>query len=130
MNHFIKGKVFLLILVLAGGGLLLTFVGVVNNQQTRQLIAKGKPSTATVLERKEQIVYKESKSHHLVLEYQTDDGSTVSEIMVPPTVYDSIAVGGKLSVIYDPGDPSLCKLAGTLQVSYDKIILGLLFTSL
>ena len=42
MNHFIKGKVFLLILVLAGGGLLLTFVGVVNNQQTRQLIAKGK----------------------------------------------------------------------------------------
>jgi Protein of unknown function (DUF3592) len=130
MNHFIKGKVFLLILVLAGGGLLLTFMGVVNNQQTRQLIAQGKPSTATVVERKERIVYKESKSHHLVLEYQTDDGSTVSEIMVPLETYNSVAVGGTVNVIYDPGDPSLCKLAGTLQVSYDKIILGSVFTGL
>src|SRR5215467_7127240 len=123
MNRFIKGKVFLLILVLAGGGLLLTFMGVVNNQETRQLIAQGKPSTATVVDRKERIVYKESKSHHLVLEYLTDDGSIVNEIMVTSAVYNSVAVGGKLNVIYDPGDPLVCSLAGTLQVSYDKIIL-------
>src|SRR5262245_15769990 len=131
MNDYIRRKMYLLILVLVGGGLFLAGFGVVDIQHTRQLMARGKSSTATVLERIERRVYKETKGHHLMLAYQTEDGREVkNEIMVPLDVYNSIAIGGTLSIIYDPNDPSVCKRVGTLEVSYDKIILGLVFAGL
>lgn len=118
----------MLMLILVGGGTGLIYMGAKDFLHTRKLAADGKPATATVVERKEWKVYKEQKTHHLVVAFQTESGERVTnDIMVTQDIYDSVMKGSSVNVIYFPKDPTICIVGKHAEVKYTRLVAGWAF---
>src|SRR5436190_7432263 len=114
-------KLWLLMLLLVGGGIGLIYLGGRDVLHNRKLAADGKRTTATVIDKREQLLYKNSKSRHVTVAFQTEAGQKIQdELMVMPNIY-GIAVPGKpIEVTYSPKDPSIFIIGRVAQANYTK----------
>lgn len=123
-----RRKIWLLALVLVGGGIGLIYMGAREFLHTRTLAAEGKPTTATVVSRREVPLYKNSKSSHVTVTFQTETGERVTnEIMVTSDIYASAAPRSSINVIYYPKDPSVCIIGNQAEVKYTRFVAGWVF---
>jgi hypothetical protein len=124
-------KLWLFALFCIGGGVVLNYMGVKDIVTTRKLAAEGKSAVATVVSRWERTVFRDNKSCHVTLTFQTEGGKRVtSELQVPREVYSGTTRGSSLNIRYYPKDPSVCSVGDQTELSYSRIIIGSVFAGL
>lgn len=123
-----RGKIWLLVLVMLGGGIGLMVMGAREFLDTRKLVAEGRPAPATVVGRREQTIYKDSKSSHVTVTFQAASGEKVTkELMVTKDIYSRATKGASINVIYFPKDPTVCIIGNYAQVEYTRFVAGCVF---
>lgn len=98
---------------LAGGclaaGLILTAVGAWQRRTVMRLLAEGKRATATAVDSVLHHHDGPDESHHVVWRFETRDGLTIEHEALAAGV-QSVQVGEKSKIIYDPEDPHNARL--------------------
>src|SRR5436190_2870173 len=121
-------KLWLLMLLLVGGGIGLIYLGGREVLHNRKLAADGKRTTATVIDKREQLLYKNNKSCHVTVAFQSEAGQKIQdELMVYRNIYDSAVPGKPIDVLYSPKDPSIFIIGRVADINYTKFIMGWFF---
>lgn len=98
---------------LAGGclaaGLILTAVGAWQRRTVMRLLAEGKRATATAVDSVLHHHDGPDESHHVVWRFETRDGLTIEHEALAAGV-QSVDLGEKSKIIYDPEDPHNARL--------------------
>jgi hypothetical protein len=126
-----RNKLWFLTLVLFVGGIGLICMGAREVLYNRKLAVDGKIATATVIDKREQRVYKNNKSSHVTVAFQTEAGQKIQdELMVRPILYASLVPGRPTDVLYDPKNPSVFIIGRVADVNYTKFGSGWVFLGL
>jgi hypothetical protein len=124
-------KLWLLMLVLVGGGGALIYLGGRNVIHNRKLAEGGKTASAIVINKREQLLYKNNKSLHVTVAFQTEAGQKIQdELMVYRNIYESAVPGKPIDVLYSPKDPSVFIIGRVADVNYTKFGSGWVFLGL
>lgn len=98
---------------LAGGclaaGLILTAIGGWQRRTVMQLLADGKRATATAVDSVLHHHDGPEESHHVVWRFETGDGVAIEHESLAAGV-QSVELGEKSKIIYDPADPHNARL--------------------
>lgn len=90
-------------------GLILTAVGAWQRRTVMQLLADGKRATATAVDSVLHHHEGPDESHHVVWRFETRDGMAIEHEALAAGV-QSVELGEKSKIIYDPADPHNARL--------------------